>query len=254
MQTYQIVIAIIFVSVAALVALSGWYTNRTGVVLAAGGLAAMGLVVLTILGLVDPAGDSGDGEVGALGSVVLDGTPDGSLPCTHRAAKSSFWDFVDGHHVHTLDEKTYVQTLQIDTDRCYPSISSLNFYMHKHSADPEGSTYDSRSTNCWSYTSKADCIGSNTHKFNTDHRITCEWKPPCFADPPDTCLVKIPTGNPMMASLCRQALGSNALDPRTSLLRAYSRTTCHQHNGWLETAFLGTPGFKVQCRQNLNSV
>ena len=62
MQTYQLVIASIFVGATALVAIGGWYTKRTQVALAAGALATVGLVVVIILGLVDPKGANDTGE------------------------------------------------------------------------------------------------------------------------------------------------------------------------------------------------
>ena len=56
MQTYQLVITSIFVGATAVVAIGGWYTKSTQVALAAGALATVGLVVVIILGLVDPKG------------------------------------------------------------------------------------------------------------------------------------------------------------------------------------------------------
>lgn len=65
MQTYQLVIAYSLIGAAVLVALVGWYKGQTRIGLAAGALAGVGLIVVTILGHVDPADGDGGGEEGA---------------------------------------------------------------------------------------------------------------------------------------------------------------------------------------------
>ena len=64
MKTYQLVIAYSLIGAAVLVALVGWYKGQTRIGLAAGALAGVGLIVVTILGHVDPADGDGGGEEG----------------------------------------------------------------------------------------------------------------------------------------------------------------------------------------------
>lgn len=53
MQTYQLAIACSFIVATVLLALGGWYRKRQTVVMAAGALAALGLVVVTIVNALD---------------------------------------------------------------------------------------------------------------------------------------------------------------------------------------------------------
>lgn len=65
MRTYQLVIAYSFIGVGALVGTGAWYKRWTRMGLAAGGLAAVGLILVTVLNQVDPQDDGNEAVVSA---------------------------------------------------------------------------------------------------------------------------------------------------------------------------------------------
>lgn len=54
MYRYQLVTASVFAGVSAVLALAAWYNGWTRVGLAAGGFAFVGLLLVTLLGQMDP--------------------------------------------------------------------------------------------------------------------------------------------------------------------------------------------------------
>ena len=87
MQTYQLAIACSFIFATVLLALGGWYMKRQTVVMAAGALAALGLVVVTIVNALD--------------------SPDPDTPLSPKSDKPMVYN-VDCTFNHFDDMKLYV--------------------------------------------------------------------------------------------------------------------------------------------------